>query len=120
MNQRSQDWTQGASRIVYQICNTCRAIWYFHRDFCPGCGAKDALDKIAAGEGTVHAVTLVARAPTAELKSHAPYLIALVDADEGFRMMAHGDKDLKIGERVRARFTTLGDQLVPYFERIPT
>ena len=56
--------------------------------------------KQASGTGTVHARTLVTRAPTEELRAHAPYLIVLVDAEEGFRLMAHGDKDLQIGDRV--------------------
>jgi len=32
--------------------------------------------------------------------------------------MAHGDKNLQIGDRVRARFATLAGRLMPYFERI--
>ena len=32
--------------------------------------------------------------------------------------MAHGDKGLRIGDRVRARFITLADRLLPHFERI--
>jgi uncharacterized OB-fold protein len=66
----------------------------------------------------VHARTLVARAPTEELRAHSPYLIVLIDADEGFRLMAHGDADLQIGDRVRARFAQLAGKKIPYFERV--
>ena len=96
----------------------CAAIWYFRRNFCPRCGDAVPFDHAAAGTGTVYAVTLVARAPSEALRTYAPYLIALVDADEGFRLMAHGDKGLRIGDRVRARFVTFAEHLVPYFERI--
>jgi len=41
----------------------------------------------------------------------------LVDADEGFRLMAHGDPALGIGDRVRARFVDLAGKKIPYFER---
>ena len=34
-----------------------------------------------------------------------------------FRMMAHGDHDLAIGDRVTARFVPFAGQLVPYFEK---
>ncbi|HKB83526.1 MAG TPA: OB-fold domain-containing protein, partial [Burkholderiales bacterium] len=71
----------------------------------------------ASGRGTVHARTLVARAPTEELRAHAPYLIVLVDAEEGFRLMAHGDPALQIGDRVRARFAQLAGKKIPYFEK---
>jgi uncharacterized OB-fold protein len=50
------------------------------------------------------------------LRAHAPYLIVLVDADEGFRLMAHGAHDLRIGARVRCRFVPFGDRLIPFFD----
>jgi uncharacterized OB-fold protein len=46
-----------------------------------------------------------------------PYNIVLVDTTEGFRMMAHGDNDLAIGDKVTAKFSKFTDHLVPYFER---
>ena len=41
----------------------------------------------------------------------------LVDADEGFRMMAHGDTNLAIGDKVTASFRPFVGRLVPYFEK---
>jgi uncharacterized OB-fold protein len=74
-------------------------------------------DQAASGEGTVYATSLVARAATPETRAHVPYNIVLVDTPEGFRMMAHGDNALAIGDRVSARFVTFAGRLVPYFER---
>src|SRR5262249_20955417 len=98
-------------------CRNCGSAWYFQRTFCPRCGSASPQVREASGLGTVHARALVTRAPSEELRAHAPYLIVLVDTDEGFRMMAHGDQALQIGDRVRVRFSTLGSQLVPYFDR---
>ena len=117
MMESVQDWTHGGDGIAYQACNACRSVWYFHRGFCPMCGAAEPATKQASGRGTVHARTLVARAPTEELRAHAPYLILLVDAEEGFRLMAHGDKDLQIGDRVRATFADLAGKKIPYFTK---
>jgi uncharacterized protein len=112
------DWTGGGEGIAYQRCDDCGATWYFHRSFCPACGGADARTLRAAGTGTVHALSLVHRAPTEELRAHAPYLIVLIDTDEGFRLMAHGAKDLAIGDRVRARFVAFGsNKNIPFFER---
>jgi uncharacterized OB-fold protein len=111
------DWTQGTEGIAYQSCPACNAVWYFRRTFCPRCGHDRPQDRQASGEGTVHAVTLVARAPSEELRTCAPYAIALVDADEGFRMMAHANQSVRIGDRVRCRFVTLAGRLVPRFEK---
>jgi len=46
-----------------------------------------------------------------------PYNIVLVDTSEGFRMMAHGDNDLAIGDKVTARFVPFAGRMVPYFEK---
>jgi uncharacterized OB-fold protein len=60
---------------------------------------------------------LVARAPSEELRALAPYLIILIDAEEGFRIMGHGDKSLRIGDAVVVRFVRFADRLLPYFDR---
>jgi uncharacterized OB-fold protein len=111
------DGTKDSDGIAYQTCGSCKAAWYFQRGFCPECGTSAPSNLQASGRGTVHARTLVARAPTEELRAHAPYLIILVDAEEGFRLMAHGDPDLQIGDRVLARFTTLAGHKIPYFDK---
>ena len=115
--QRIDDWTTSAESIVYQCCAACGAKQYFHRSFCAACGAPDPIEKRASGEGIVYATSLVVRAATPEARAHVPYNIILVDAAEGFRMMAHGDNDLVIGERVTARYRRFTGRLVPYFVR---
>ena len=109
------DWTVGAEAIVYQVCGACGSIWYFRRGFCPSCGAASPQTHRASGRGAVYATTLVCRAATPEARAHVPYAIVLIDAAEGFRLMAHGDKDLTIGDAVTATFTPFTDRLVPYF-----
>ena len=111
------DWTSGEPVIRYQACSACSLTWYFHRPFCPGCGAKSPSLHMASSRGTVYATTVVNRAPSRELASHVPYCIVLVDASEGFRLMAHGDVDLQIGDAVTASFRQFGNALIPYFSR---
>jgi uncharacterized protein len=118
MTEPLHDWTQGTPGIAYQACPACSSVWYFQRTFCPHCGHAGPQTRQAAGTGTVHAITLVTRAPSDELRAYAPYAIALVDADEGFRLMAHGTPQLRIGERVRARFVDLAGRLIPRFEKL--
>jgi uncharacterized protein len=111
------DWTQGGDAILYQSCAACGARQYFRRGFCAACGAGDLREMRASGEGVVFATSMVVRAATAEARAHVPYNIVLIDTAEGFRMMAHGDNDLKIGDRVTARFDRFTGRLVPYFTR---
>ncbi len=118
MSDALPDWTEGEEAIVYQSCRGCGAQQYFRRSFCAACGASDLQEQRASGTGTVYAASLVCRAATPETRAHVPYNIVLVDTSEGFRMMAHGDNDLMIGDKVRARFVSFAGRLVPYFELI--
>jgi uncharacterized protein len=111
------DWTTGVEAIMYQSCPACGGLQYFRRSFCAGCGVSDPMEKRASGEGTVYAASLVCRAATPETRAHIPYNIVLVDTAEGFRMMAHGDIDLRIGDKVAARFVQFAGRLVPHFAK---
>jgi uncharacterized OB-fold protein len=117
MSRKVSDWTGGAEAIVYQCCAACGATQYFRRSFCAACGAPDPQEKRASGAGTVYATSLVCRAATPETRAHVPYNIVLVDTEEGFRMMAHGDNDLAIGDKVTARFAQFAGRMVPHFQK---
>ena len=112
------DWTLGGNALHYQHCKACTHTWYFFRPFCPSCGDTNPLVQLSLGRGLVFTQTLVHRAPDAKFRELAPYKIVLVDLDEGFRMMAHGDKDLDIGDSVMLSFIALDDQKIPYFKKI--
>ena len=111
------DWTNGVEAILYQSCTACGKAQYFRRGFCAACGSSDLAEKCAGGKGTVYATSIVMRAATPETRAHVPYNIVLVDTPEGFRMMAHGDNDLVIGDKVTARYQSFAGRLVPYFTK---
>lgn len=109
------DWMQGEAAILYQSCTACGRRWYFRREFCPGCGAPEPATRRSCGRGTVYACSLVSRPPAAEMRALAPYAVILVDMEEGFRMMAHGEPSLRIGDRVNATFRDFAGRLLPCF-----
>jgi len=116
--ERLADWTEGEAAIVYQSCAACGRVQYFRRAFCAACGAPDPGEHRASGRARVYATSLVCRAATPETRAHVPYNVLLVDCAEGFRMMAHGERDLAIGDEVAARFVPVAGRLVPYFEKV--
>ncbi len=111
------DWTEGTEGIAYQRCNACRQVWYLARRFCAQCGSLDIALLQASGLGCVATTTLVSRPPSDKWKDYTPYTLALIDAEEGFRMMAHVERDARIGDRVRARFLSFEDPPIPVFMR---
>lgn len=84
-----------AGRLLFQRRADGGAV-FPPRVMAPGDGGP--LDwAVSAGLGTVHAVTVQPQRPPAP-----PRIVALVDLDEGFRMLTRLDADLPIGARVRA------------------
>lgn len=117
MSERIGDWTWGEEAITFQICAACGHVQYFHRAFCAACGASAPREARASGKGRVYATSLVCRAATPETRAHVPYNILLVDCAEGFRMMAHGEDDLAIGDEVTVGFKRFAGKLVPFFTK---
>jgi uncharacterized protein len=113
---RTDSWAFGGNRIVYQHCPACEHRWYFLRTFCPRCGNAQPATLAASGQGRVVAATVVHRAPSDTFRAIAPYTLVLVDADEGFRLMAHAAPGVAIGDRVHADARTIAGRVLPYFE----
>jgi len=98
------DWTMGAEAIVYQSCAACGNLQYFRRSFCVACGATGPGG--ASAPAARQRFTLprwFAVPPRRRPARTFPYNIVLVDTVEGFRIMAHGDNDLSIGDKVTPR-----------------
>lgn len=105
-----------AGRLAYQRCADCGAAQAFARPFCARCGGAVSWET-SAGAGRIAAMTVIHRAPTQEYRALAPYGIALVDLDEGCRIMAHAETDLAVGDRVAARFREAAGRNLPCFGR---
>jgi uncharacterized OB-fold protein len=88
-----------AGRLAYQVDSDGRAV--FHpRVAAPGSGAPLSW-RISAGLGTVYSTTVV------HPREGSPYNVALIDLDEGFRMMSRVEgiapTAVAIGLRVQVR-----------------
>ena len=110
-------------RLLIRQCTDCQTLHFMPRHLCPACWS-DRLEWIeSTGTGTVHSFTIIRRAPIAAFAAQTPYVIALIELDEGPRMMANiiGDDALsvRIGDRVAVTFEDRGDgALIPQFNRI--
>ena len=103
------------SKLRYQRCTECGAPQTLARYACRQCGGTRLEWRTAAGLGTVYAVTVVARAPSEEFRALAPYALAIVELDEGPRLMGHAAGAVAIGDRVRAGYFTFGGRTLVRF-----
>lgn len=103
-----------AGELRYQRCGACGKTQFPPSSRCSHCHADALAWHVSAGRGEVHSCTLVQRAPTAEFKADSPYVIALVDLDEGFRLMLNlrgeGALETAIGDRVRVIYEATGEE----------
>jgi uncharacterized OB-fold protein len=107
--------------VRYQSCAACGAPQTLARYACRACGSPRLEWRRAKGAGTVYATTVVARAASEEFRLLAPYTLALVDLDEGSRLMGHASPDIEIGDRVTAEVVShAGRKLVRFGRELPT
>jgi uncharacterized OB-fold protein len=97
--------------LAYQVCTDDNTPVFFPRAVAPKTGSTNLEWRVSKGLGTVYSTTVVHAA-----KDQPPHNVALIDIDEGFRMMSRvvglAPEDVTIGLRVRVRFT----DAVPEFE----
>jgi uncharacterized OB-fold protein len=91
-----------AGQLAYQYSTVASRAVFFPRLICPFTGSHALEWRISQGVGTVHATTVVFP------RDGAPYNVALIDLDEGFRMMSRVEgvppEAVRIGLRVKVRF----------------
>jgi uncharacterized OB-fold protein len=92
-----------------QKCNQCGVLRHPPGPACPDCGAFDRGYVVAAGEGTVFSY-LVHHAPQVPGKE-LPLVIALLDLDEGVRMVAEMTGPVEIGDRASVGWNVIDDDL---------
>jgi uncharacterized OB-fold protein len=116
-------WAAARERkLVIRKCKACGELHFMPRHLCPVCWS-DQLEWVQAkGTGSVHSFTIVRRASHPAFASLVPYVVALIELDEGPRMMANVlGKDalaVAIGDRVQVTFEDRGDgALIPQFNR---
>ncbi len=87
--------------LAYQFSPSLNGAVFYPRVIAPRTGKADLEWRISKGLGVVHATTVV------HPQQGAPYNVALIDVDEGFRMMSRVEDiapaAVQIGLRVRFR-----------------
>ncbi len=106
--------------LLLQRCGACGAHVFYPRHNCTACGAR-ALEWVPArGTGSLYTYTVARRPTHAGFADRVPYVIAVVELDEGPRMTTNlvdcVPDDVSIGMRVEVAFGELHDGLrLPYF-----
>ena len=99
--------------LSFQVCEDCGKTASYPRGVCAHCHSTRLALRTSSGRGVIKTWTRAHRAATPAFKGHVPYVIALVDVEEGFPVMvnvtgAYADS-LAIGDRVGVVVRDRGD-----------
>lgn len=76
-----------AHALQVQRCAACGRSVFYPRAVCPHCFGGPLEWRRVSGRGALYSFTVVHRAPTPAFRLDVPYVVALVDLDEGVRLM---------------------------------
>lgn len=103
--------------LAYQVRGEDGAAVFYPRVVAPKSASPDLKWCVSRGLGKVYATTVVFA------KDQSPRNVALIDVDEGFRMMSRVEDidpmQVRIGMRVKVRFHPGDDKQPPYPVFVP-
>jgi uncharacterized protein len=109
-------------RLVLQWCADCDKAIFYPREVCPRCLKSDGLEwRDASGRGEVYAVS-VQHAPQIPMPAYeAPYAVAVVELEEGVRMLSTivgtDPESVTVGQAVTVAWEPLSDgRNLPLFQ----
>ncbi len=95
-------------RLMLKRCRACGRHHHYPRELCPHCGSNEVEWTQAKGTGSVYSYTVARRPAGPAFKVDTPYVVAIIELDEGARMMSNlvgiDPDQVRIGARVAVQF----------------
>jgi len=84
----TQDFWDGtkAGELRLQRCTACSNVYFPPRPFCPKCASRNVESFVSSGKGRLSTYVINTR-PAPGFEADAPYAIAVVELNEGPRLM---------------------------------
>ncbi|HEY8450436.1 MAG TPA: Zn-ribbon domain-containing OB-fold protein [Bacillota bacterium] len=107
-------------RLLVQRCNACGHRQFYPRRICTRCLSEDLGWIEASGRGTIYTFTVTHRAAGPAFEPLVPYVCAIIELEEGVRMLSNiidcDPAQLRIGQRVQVDFLQLSPEIaLPVF-----
>jgi hypothetical protein len=107
-------------QLLIQKCDGCGEYQFYPRGICANCWSGEIKWVKASGKGTVWTFTVTYQNRTPGFDA-GPYVLALVELEEGVRMFSNivecNPRDVRIGMPVQVTFVKATDQVtIPYFK----
>jgi uncharacterized OB-fold protein len=100
-------------RLLIKRCSACGRAHHYPRPFCPYCWSREVAWEQARGTGTVYTFSVVHRNDLPPFSERVPYVAAIVELDEGPRLMTNvvdcDVDDVAVGMPVSVAFRAIDD-----------
>jgi uncharacterized OB-fold protein len=84
-------WEAARKHVLsLQRCDKCAEYVFYPRGLCSHCGSAELTWTEVSGRGTVYSFTVARRPTMVGFPDEVPYVIAIVELDEGPRMTTKG------------------------------
>jgi uncharacterized OB-fold protein len=94
-------------RLIGKICADCGAVFFPRRTICQRCGSRNLEEYKLSERGNVVSWTVI-RNPPKDYEKYAPYVVALIELNDGVRVLSQvvdtEAEEIKAGMRVEATF----------------
>lgn len=113
----SQAYWDAARRheLVLQRCSECNRFRFYPRLICPYCLSDQFQWRRASGRGAIYSFTVIHRPPFPAFRDRVPYVLALIDLEEGVRMMSNvvscDPRAVEIGMAVEVTFEDITEEI---------
>ena len=110
IDEESRGWWEALARheLYFQRCRECGTKRFYPRALCPRCLSSATEWVRASGWGTVYSFTVTHQNQAPGFREELPYVLAIVELDEGVRMMTNvvgcAPDAVRVGMRVEVVF----------------
>lgn len=107
--------------LLIQQCGACGKNIFYPRSICPHCFSEEIQWRQSSGNGRIYSYTVVHQA-FGPYKKYVPYVVGIVELDEGVRMVTRfiGNREqIEIDKKVTVSYKQIdNDFVLPYFQLV--
>ena len=112
-----------AHKLLLPRCNACGKFWFPPSQRCVHCLSANFDWRESSGQGRIYSFVVYHRVYHPSFETDVPYTVAIVELDEGPRLLANivgtPPDAIRCDMRVRVVFEERGEQTIPQFAVAP-
>ena len=112
VTEESRPFWEGCQKgkLLLQYCGSCQQYQFYPRLYCMQCGSVELQWVQASGYGVIYSYTIIHQNKSPEFVHETPYNVAIVQLEEGPRMLSNIVDIEPVGLQVELPVTVVFDQ----------